>query len=90
MGHHGARGRGGEPDRRAVIGRRHLHALHRRVAAGILAEQLVPDIEAGRDVPDSLQQWQQPVLVLHVGLQLRGGPQTENRMIVVDQQQLAI
>ena len=40
----------------AVIGRRHLDALHRRVAAGIAGQQLVPDVEPGRDVPDALQQ----------------------------------
>jgi hypothetical protein len=49
------------PHHRPVARGRDVHALHRRVPAGVAAEELVPDIQARRDVPDTLQERQQTV-----------------------------
>ena len=79
-----------QPDDRAVIGRRHLDALHRRVAAGIFGKQLVPDIEPGADVPDALQQRQQPVFLGQVRHQIGRRPQAQQRVVVVGQDDVAV
>ena len=78
------------PQRRPVAGRRHVHALHRRVAAGIFAEQLVPDIEAGRDVPDALEHREQAILLGHVRHQAHRRPEPQDRVVVVHQRDLSV
>jgi hypothetical protein len=78
------------PHHRPVGRRRHLHALHRRVAAGVAAEELVPDVEPGRDVPDGLEERQQATALRHVGRQAHGGPEAEDGVVVVDQRDLAV
>src|SRR5207248_8307992 len=67
-----------------------LFRSHRGVATGILAEQLVPDVEPGRDIPDTLQERQQPVALGQERRKIEGGPESENRVVVVDQRDLAI
>ncbi len=78
------------PHHGAVARRRHIDALHRGIAAGVFALQLVPDVEPGRDVPDALQQRQQPVVLGEVRHQVCRGAQPEDRVIIVDQGDLAV
>ena len=78
------------PHHRPVARRRHVHALHRGVAAGILAAQLVPDVEAGRDVPDALQHPEQPVLFRQILRQIGRGAQAQDGVVVVDQRDLPV
>ena len=68
------------PYGRAVIGRGHVDALHRGIAPGVLGEQLVPDVEPGRDVPDALQEWQQAVFFRQIRHQVRRGAQAQDRV----------
>jgi hypothetical protein len=78
------------PYDRAIARRRHHDALHRGVPAWILAEQLVPDIEPGGDVPDALEQRQQSILLGQEWHQIGRGSQAENGMVVVDQGDLTV
>ena len=80
----------GVPHHRILGGGRHLQALHHGVAAGILAEQLVPDVETRRNVPDTLQQRQQAIGLWHEAHEAHRGAQAENRVVVVDQGDLAV
>ena len=78
------------PYRRAVFGRRHGDALHRRVTAGVLEEELVPDIEPGSDVPDALQQRQQSVFLGQIGHQISRRAKAQQRVVVVGQRDIAV
>ena len=78
------------PHHRAIAWRRHVHALHRGVAAGILAAQLVPDVEAGGDIPHALQHPQQAVLFRQILRQIGRGAQAQDGVVVVDQRDLPV
>ena len=78
------------PHHRAVARRRHVHPFHRRVAAGIFAEELVPDVEAGRDVPHALQERQQLGARGEERAQRDGRPQAEDRVVVVHERDRAV
>ncbi len=78
------------PHRGAVGRGRHLHTLHGRVAAGIPSQELIPDVEAGRDVPHALEEGKEPVLLGHEGRQVHGRAQSEDRVVVVDEGDVAV
>jgi len=78
------------PHHRTIARRRHVDALHRGIAAGILATQLVPDIKPGRDVPHALQHPEQAILLRQVLRQVGRSAQTEDGVVVVDQRDLPV
>ena len=69
--------------------RRRRRPLGQLIAPGIVPRRpqdlLVPDVEAGRDVPDRLRHRQGGVCRRQHGCEMQGGPGAQQAMIVVDE-----